>query len=971
MSGPLFRRVPGLISLFICLGLLAFPIFQASPGRDRRPELNARGCAEMLRKAADLKTQGRFKEAAAGLRELTREPAEGLSEAGLRGLFLLGLLEWDMGNVKDALGVFSSVKTAGVIAELPDLKNDFELAVEIIGKSREGIRLRDDGDLELSKKVFEEGIALSRKAGVQDFEIKILRHMSFSYWEGNEFEEFRAYNQSALDLAIRNNNKREQVRCLNNIGGYYFKARDFSAALASFDEAYIVQDGDNDLSGKSMSLFNMGLVYVELGSFDRAWDQFKRGLELDVALGNALNLSSDYINIGLMKFKNSGVTGGRALLEESAWYLEQGLGMLFDREDAGNTFVDACINLGVSHFLAGDLERAGRYLRTAAKKAEALGLKDSLDNINLNLGDVCRADKQYDRAKSYYRKVIERTSPITGLHLLIDAYYGLGLLLEADRDYREALSAYYRSLDLVEKARSRIALDIYKAGFARDKFSPYQRALDVLFGRYMEDRKQASLDEILSLVERTKARAFFESLMEARSDAGSSARGMESPRMKSVSRSISAAVLKLASPGLAADRRRDLEEAISAHEEEYLRILSLEGMNGKGRILQPPGGWSLARLRKEVLDDGTALLEYFLGEERSFALLVTRDSVGLYQLPGRADIEKKVRVYLRMLSSPETDVDTIRPAALALGRDLAGFLTAGERENLLIIPDGILHHLPFESLALRKNGRDRYLVEDFNMHYAPSASALALIKSYPRRDKWRKTLLAFGAPDYSRMGSRPGGNDPAGADIWREVYSQGGFHFSPLPFSREEVRAIAENFNGGASDVFTGGRANEAALKSLALNDYQILHFACHSFLDEKNPTRSALVISPNAGKGEDGFFQARELYGLEISADLVVLSACQSGNGTLEAGEGLLGLPRLFFYAGARSVLSALWYIGDRTTAGLMKDFYRYLRRGESKSRALRLAQLEMVRSVDRCHPFYWAGYVLSGDPAAVFDPE
>ncbi len=971
MNRPLFRRVLGPLPLFVCLGLLAFPIFQASPAREKRPELNTRGCAEILRKAADLKTRGRFKEAAAGLRELVRKPAEELPEPGLRGLFLLGLLEWDMGNIQEALRVFSSVSAGGAIKVLPDMKRDFELAVKIVGLYRQGISLRDNGDLDLSKKVFEEGIALSRKAGVQDFEIKLLRSASFSYWEGNEFEEFLAYNQNALNLAIRNNNKREQVRCLNNIGGNYLKARDFSAALAFFDEAYIVQDGDNDLSGKSMSLFNMGLVYVELGDFDRAWNHFKRGLELDAALGNVFSLSSDYINIGLMKLRNSGANGGRAMLEESVWYLERGLGILFDREDAGNIFVDACINLGASHFRAGDLEKAGRYLRTAAKQAEALGLKDSLDNINLNLGDVCRVGKQHNRAKSYYRKVIERASPVTGMHLLIDAYYGLGLLLEADRDYRGALSAYYKSLDLVEKARSRIALDIYKAGFARDKLAPYQRSLNVLFDRYMEDRKQATLDEILSLVEKTKARAFFESLMEARSDSGSSVRGLESPRMKSVSRSISLAVLKLASPGLAEDRRRDLEESISTHEEEYLRILSLEGMNGKGRILQPPGGWSLDRLRKEVLDDGTSLLEYFLGEERSFALLITRDSVGLYQLPGKADIEKKVRVYLRMLSSPATDLDTIRPAALALGRDLAGFMAAGERKDLLIIPDGILHHLPFESLALRKNGQDRYLVEDFNVYYAPSASALALIKSYPRRGKWRKTLLAFGAPDYSRMGSRSGGSGPAGADIWREVYSQGGFHFSPLPFSREEVRAIAGNFNGGASDVFTGGRANEAVLKSLPLNDYQILHFACHSFLDEKNPTRSALVISPNAGKGEDGFFQAREVYGLEISADLVVLSACQSGNGTLEAGEGLMGLPRLFFYAGARSVLSALWYIGDRTTSGLMKDLYRYLRRGESKSRALRLAQLEMIKSVDRCHPFYWAGYVLSGDPAAAFDQE
>jgi CHAT domain-containing protein len=173
---------------------------------------------------------------------------------------------------------------------------------------------------------------------------------------------------------------------------------------------------------------------------------------------------------------------------------------------------------------------------------------------------------------------------------------------------------------------------------------------------------------------------------------------------------------------------------------------------------------------------------------------------------------------------------------------------------------------------------------------------------------------------------------------------------------------ISRYFSKSKKDIYLGEQAKEEVLKRSSLKDYQIIHFACHGFLDEKFPFRSALVLSLYGDKEEDGFLQVREIYNLRLNAELVVLSACQTGKGSLEKGEGILGLPRIFFYAGAKSVLSTLWKINDKSTSLFMDYFYSFLAEGNELNQALRLAKMKMLNS-KFSHPFYWAGFILSGN--------
>jgi CHAT domain-containing protein len=220
-----------------------------------------------------------------------------------------------------------------------------------------------------------------------------------------------------------------------------------------------------------------------------------------------------------------------------------------------------------------------------------------------------------------------------------------------------------------------------------------------------------------------------------------------------------------------------------------------------------------------------------------------------------------------------------------------------------------------------------------------------------------KDLLAFGNPVYSQ-------SVPVDSleHIFRDYYLDQGLKLSSLSHTEQEVKRIAQYFDRDLRDIYLGQQASEDKLKHLRLSDYKIIHFASHGYLDDRFFNRSALILSVNENAAEDGFLQVREIYQLRLNADLVVLSACQTGKGKLEQGEGVLGLTRAFISAGAKSVVSTLWNIDDQVSSDFMTTFYQHLLAGKSKTQSLRAAKLTMIHSHYN-HPFYWAAFVLNGD--------
>jgi CHAT domain-containing protein len=375
----------------------------------------------------------------------------------------------------------------------------------------------------------------------------------------------------------------------------------------------------------------------------------------------------------------------------------------------------------------------------------------------------------------------------------------------------------------------------------------------------------------------------------------------------------------------------------------------------------------LEQVQMELLNQKTALIEFFLGKKQSFMFLIKKDKYDLFPLPPRDKIRNSIKGYLKELSDPPRGKFRGNLAAKRLFNQLLAPLEKNLNdsiENLIIIPDGLLYYLPFEALIMNSedmSSDSEFLIESFKISYAPSSSSLLFLKKREREVFPPKSLLAIGNPKYS-LGEITKSNSKDSSRIFKEIYENQGFDFLPLPYSKREIKEISKFFQKERKDIYLGDVAREGLIKNISLEDYQIIHFACHGLHDEMFPFRSGLVLSLDGNIKEDGFLLIREISDLKLAADLIVLSACKTGKGKLENIEGVLGLPRIFFYCGAKSVVSSLWEVNDKSTSKFMSHFYKYLSLGESKSQALRMAKLKMLKS-KYCHPFYWASFVLYGD--------
>jgi CHAT domain-containing protein len=253
-------------------------------------------------------------------------------------------------------------------------------------------------------------------------------------------------------------------------------------------------------------------------------------------------------------------------------------------------------------------------------------------------------------------------------------------------------------------------------------------------------------------------------------------------------------------------------------------------------------------------------------------------------------------------------------------------------------------------------------LEDFIITYAPSASVLGEIKKLQRiRTGNLIDLLALGNP----IGES--GDKIKNASL-RLIRSEG-FHLSALPYAEEEVLTISGVYKirGKKADVFVKEKAVEEIVKSEKIKEYKIIHFATHGLIDDRFPALSGLLLAPSKEpEGDDGFLRLNEIFNLDLNADLVTLSACETALGKEIRGEGMVGLTRAFFYAGAHSIVASLWMVSDQSTSRLMKNFYLNLVNGKKPREALCLAKIKLLKSDETFynHPFFWAPFIImSGD--------
>jgi CHAT domain-containing protein len=774
-------------------------------------------------------------------------------------------------------------------------------------------------------------------------------------------------NVQALNLALPLNLKVEACRAAYNIGNYYAMNSDYSHALSFYLKAsYYLRDLEtNDDTLKCLN--NIASIYISLGDYFKAHDYIYDAMK-NIRPGDpGLFEPSLLINMGQ-------IFQSLARSSQDPEYYSQALRCFSSYINLEKTAGGMGLRLHALNGIAGVYVDQGRLDEAKALLLPALD-KVKTDKTSalsgmtlLNLAAIALKNGEVAEAERYYREAQAAAKQSNDVLQLIRAAYGLGRCSERRNDYGQAISFYNEALGVINSAGSRIANDTNRAEFTSRSREPFQALIELCYKLSGEGPAGTFERELYRVSESYRARSFLEYLAKRsrRKDAlpPDDAGDLIADKLNGERLTL----LKGLSSG---DRNQ------AGNEESQSRIKQIDDMLDAAvfdKQLQDDATAALAlpvslnTLQNTLLTDRTALVEYLLGDERSYLVFVTRNSFHLVPLPSAQSIEDSLAAYLSFLEDPSISASKGLPAAQRLYTDLLrpaeGFIPASV-DHLIIVPDGILFRLPFEALALPGAGPSsagRYLNDRYIVSYAPSASALFYLARKPKAP-YLKEALAFGVTAYPRQGRGAAVEGAYSAvSVLDELYKRNGFVMAPIPHARREMTGLAKRVPPEKADLYSEDKATEGAFKRLDLEAYRLIHLACHAFSDDRYPLRSSLLFSAGPDDAEDGFLQVSEMYDMRTNADLVVLSACQTGRGKIVRNEGILGLPRIFFYMGARSVISTLWPVHDKAGAAFMDYFYDAYFQGADKARALQIAKQKMA-GTKYGHPYYWASYTLTGE--------
>jgi CHAT domain-containing protein/Tfp pilus assembly protein PilF len=846
---------------------------------------------------------------------------------------------------------------------------------------------------------FNQSLPLQRAVGNRGGEATTLNNIGLVYNSLGEKQKALDFYNQALPLLRAVGNRGVEATTLNNIGTVYASLDEKQKALDFFNQALPLRREVGDRNGEATTLNNIGWVYDSLGEKQKALDFFNQALPLLRAVGNRGVEATTLNNIGLV-YDSLGQKQKALDFFNQALPLQRAVG---DRGGEATTLN----NIGLVYNSLGEKQKALDFYNQALPLLRAVGNRGveaiTLNNIGAvydSLGENMKALDFSAKALSLKRAVGNRDGEAVSLGNIAKIKRALGRFDES-RSYLES------ALEIIESVRVSVVSKELRASYFATAQGYYEFYIDLLM--QMHDRETARGHDVTAMQasERARARSLIENLTEARADIR---RGVD-PKLLAQERSLQQRLnakaeeaLKLSAIGADETRlatcRQEMDALTIELQQVQTQILQTSPRYG---ALTQPQPFTLTEIQRQALDADTILLEYSLGKERSFLWAVTPITINSYELPKREAIEAAAKRVYELLSDTSGVRDqTARPGDARLKEAGGQYLAAAAglsrtllspvadqlgKKRLLIVADGMLHYIPFGALpdpnSLKaSDGSWQPLVVEHEIVNLPSASTIVVLRRQLAGRKPAARMLAMLAdPVFSKDDERirPGARrsaQPAAQQVPRPLSERdliqigggepGELRIKRLLFTRMEAEQILSLAPEGARIKALDFEANRAMATSEQLSQYRYVHFATHGLADAERPELSTIVLSlyDEQGRPQDGFLRAHEVYNLNLPAELVTLSACQTGLGKLTRGEGLVSLTRGFMYAGAARVVVSLWSVNDRATAELMTKFYRrVLVDGERPAAALRAAQVEMWRDKRWEAPYYWAAFTLQGE--------
>lgn len=807
------------------------------------------------------------------------------------------------------------------------------------------------GDLNGARHAYDQAIAIYGRLNDSE-EIRLLNELGrLHHWMAEPDAAETSYLR-ALQLAHGHGDQVLKGRVLNNLGFLYASQAAPRKALAAYDEAREVWRSLEKRAEEATTLYYLGSAYTVLGRLPQASVLLQQALDLwevvDDPQGKATTLTAiAWIHTLEGKYPEALRLYDEALALQKAEGDQFGEAATLDRRGT------ALARMGRQAEAFDSYSRALRIFRQGGGTGSEAPTLANLGWLAMASGDLLQGERLLQEALSLLQRSLDRHGEA---HTLL----GLAQAARQRRDPALALKRVEEAITLVEALRREAPGTELRVSYGAQRYGYYELWIDLLMDHHLRRPAEGFDIRALEASERGRVHGLLESL----GGQESTAAGTDLPES---ARFLSARIQKLESLRfqlVLGGARPEQVEAV----ERKLGPLLLE----RNRLALPVDSQvtprpSLLEIRR-LLDTDTLLLEYAVGEERSFLWVLGADGLLATEvLPKRSTLEAQTRRTHELLSSRSRRATSkvVQKVAADLRKTLLGPVAdhlAGKR--LLIVPDGPLHGVPFAALPARPEGPP--LLADHEIVLAPSASALAFLRREQARRPAADGALAliadpvFGADD-PRLQGVVASAPPADFRGGREP------RLPRLPHSRREAEAILRLLSPSAKQVAAlDFAADRGAVLDGLLSGYRIIHFATHASLDPEQPELSGLVLSmvDASGLPRDGLLRAYEIRGLDLSADLVVLSACSTGVGRELRGEGPLGLSRAFLSAGASRVVVSLWDVEDKSTAELMSRFYEsHLAAGLSPAQALRQAQLSIWRDPRWAAPYYWSGFVLEGD--------
>jgi CHAT domain-containing protein/Tfp pilus assembly protein PilF len=845
---------------------------------------------------------------------------------------------------------------------------------------------------------YEQAMTLWRAVGDRRGEGLTLNNIGLAYDSMAEYQKALDYYRQGLVLREAIEDRGSQANSLGNIGAVYRALGETQKALDHYKKALPLHRAVSDRRGEALTLNNIGAVYKDLGDYQNALGYYSQSLPLREAVGDRGGQANTLTNIGVVNY----ALGDR---QKALDYYNQALEIsraIGDSRSQGN----ALGNMARVYATSGDRQKALDYYNQALQISRSVEDRRGEAYTLSSMGDVYTSLRERQKALDHYSRALELCRAIGDPSNESSTLYGMALI-ERDSDNLVTSRSYIEScLEKVESVRSKISSHELRVSYLASVQKYYQFYIDLLMRLYRLRPSQELSAAALQASERARARSLIEMLTESRANIRRGVDATLLERERSLQQLLSAKVelqTKLLTKKHTEAQAASMAKEVEAIMAEYHDVeASIRATSPGYAALTQPQPLSLKQIQQEVLGADTSLLEYATGDERSYLWVVTKDSIKAYDLPKRSEIEAAARRFYELIVEPNRRYRSngnkrvvhppgvagedreLQEVAVTMSRMLLGPAAAEIGKNrLVIVPDGVLHYVPFAALPDPNSGERRPLIASHEIVTLPSASTMAVLRrEMAGREPLGNTIAVIADPVFDSHDLRV---KESVSSTQSQDYSEArglltivekaaieagllseGMSIPRLPGTRREAQRILSFAPEARQMKALDFAANRKLATGELLSHYRFVHFATHGFLNAAHPEFSGIILSMVDGQGnpQNGFLLAPEVYNMKLPADMVVLSACQTGLGKQVKGEGLVGLTRGLMYAGAARVVVSLWNVDDEATSEMMGRFYEgILKKGMRPAAALKSAQETMWKQKKWRAPYYWAAFILQGE--------